>query len=440
MNIIESIKNEINPELLEALANVNGETQEKTKLTLDTSITSILLAFMKRASTETGLHLLFDLTKSGQFGINQPINSIFPSEKLNKLADDGNALISKIIPDKKSPLITFVSSYSGVRNASANRTNGIVTLLILNKLKDVTLNKNLELNGLAELFADQKDYLLESAPQNLIERLSQHIGLSNLISLGSTIISTSATLSNKTEREKQKASENLNRNFGVEAEQTSGSGFNLKNWLIPGIFGLLILGLVGYYVYSEFYQTENTADDSPKDSLVNINAPIKIDSIKPQNLDSNAVSKSDTVVIEMEEQTLPNGQKIAIETTNIAYKILSFLNDTTLANTKSIVSTEVSFDNSGSEVANSQLENYTNIGKIMKAYPQSRLKVSVNDYTNNDSTFNYKRPNKRAFAIKKILMNNGIQPVRVDAVGKVNNGKATDALRAKEVELIIMKK
>jgi hypothetical protein len=112
MNIAESIKENINNELVNSLANANSETIEKTRLTLDTSITSLLLAFMKRASTETGLHLLYNLAKDGNYSIQNNNETIFANDKINKLSDEGNALISKIIPDKKSPLITFVSSYA----------------------------------------------------------------------------------------------------------------------------------------------------------------------------------------------------------------------------------------------------------------------------------------------------------------------------------------
>ena len=438
MNIVESIKEDINSELTNALASANNETVEKTKNTIETSVTSILLAFMKRASTETGLHLLHNLTTTANFGLNQPFDTIFPSEKINKYADEGNALISKIIPDKKSPLITFVSSYSGVRNAAANRTNGIVTLLILNKLKEVSAKKSLELGGLAELFADQKDYLIESAPKNLIEKLSQHIGLGNLISLGSSIITTSASLNTKTEREKLKSLENNQRNSVTETQNT-GQGFNAKNWIIPGIFGLLILGLAGYYAYTEYYSTNTPEENLPKDTLVNINN-LKIDSLKPKLTDSLTNIGNDTLVIEMEETTLPNGQKISIEKNNLAGQVLSFLNDTTKTNIKNISSQYASFGNTGQDVIADQTENYTNIGKILKAYPQARIKVTVNDFAANDSTFNDKRATKRAFAIKRIFMNNGIEPIRIDAVGKVKNTSPTAAQKAKEVELVVMKK
>lgn len=437
MNIVESIKEDINSELMSALAVANSETVEKTKITVDTSLTSLLLAFMKRASTETGLHLLHNLTNAGNFSLHNPMDSIFPSDKINKLADEGNALISKIIPDKKSPLITFVSSYSGVRNAAANRANGIVTLLILNKLKQVTTSKSLDLGGLAELFADQKDYLIENTPKSLIEKLSQHIGLGNLISLGSSIISTSATLSSKNDKEKQKTAETNTRYTSNDTIPTS-SGFNIKNWIIPGVFGLVILGLVGYYFYTQKYNTDNETETAVTDSLVNINDTTKVDS---SAIGAKSVASSDTLVVEMEEQTLPDGQKLTLEKGNLAYSVFSFLADTTTqTKTKTIISSSPSFSNTGIDLLADQSETYDNIGKIMKAFDQSQVRVVVNQYMSSDSTSGSKTANRKAFSIKKALMKYGIQPNRIDAIGKLNNSSINESLRAKEVVITVMKK
>jgi outer membrane protein OmpA-like peptidoglycan-associated protein len=438
MNIVESIKEDINSELMSALAVANDETVEKTKITVDTSLTSLLLAFMKRASTETGLHLLHNLTSPGNFSVHNPMDSIFPSDKINKLADEGNALISKIIPDKKSPLITFVSSYSGVRNAAANRANGIVTLLILNKLKQITTSKSLDLGGLAELFADQKDYLIENAPKSLIEKLSQHIGLGNLISLGSSIISTSATLSSKNDKEKQKIAESNTRYASNETIPTSG-GFNIKNWIIPGVFGLVILGLVGYYIYSQKYGIESNEETAVVDSLVNINDTTKVDSLNANMV--KPANSTDTLVVEMEEQILPDGQKLTLEKDNLAYLVYNFLADTSAKfRTKTITSTSPSFGNSGIDLLADQSETYDNIGKIMKAYDQSQVRVIVNQYASSDSTSDSKTANRKAFSIKKAMMKYGIQPNRIDAIGKFSNAPSNESLRAKEVVITVMKK
>lgn len=439
MNIVEAIKGDVNNELLSALAAANNETLDKTNITINTSTVSLLLAFMKRASTESGLNLLHNLSNSGNFSIHNPSDSIFPGDKINKLSDEGNALISKIIPDKKSPLITFVSSFSGVRNTTANRTNGLVTLMILNKLKQITASKSLDLAGLAELFADQKDFIVDSAPKNLIEKLSQHIGLGNLISLGSSIITTSATLNTKNEREKQKSTESQSNYTQNEVNENSSN--KLKNWLIPGIFGLLLLGFAGYYFYNQNI-SESDSSQITADTLVNINDTIKIDSVKSPLSDSTKAINvtSDTLVVEMEETNLPNGQKITLEKENLDGKMFAFLNDTTKTRAKVLVSSIPSFNGTNGSISTESSTLFANIGSIMKAYPQSRLKITVNEYAENDSTRNQTSSNKKAFSIKRILLNSGIQSFRIDAVGSLKPGQSTEALKAKEVELLVMKK
>jgi outer membrane protein OmpA-like peptidoglycan-associated protein len=442
MNIVDSIKQEITAELINTLATANNETVEKTSLTLDTSITSILLAFMKRASTETGLHLLYKMTKEDNFSLKKPLDQNLGIDRINKASDEGNALISKIIPDKKSPLITFVSSFSGVRNATANRTNGIAILLILNKLKEESISKSLEIGGLAELFADQKDHLLESAPKKLIERLSQHIGLGNLISLGSSIISTSTTLSIKNDRDQQKTLEENSKYTNQESPSPSSGDSKIKNWIIPAVFGLLVLAAAGYYYFTQVASQEETDESiSAQDSIVNTTKALAIDSLKKINSDTTAkIAPTDTLVIEQEEYQLPDGQKILLEKGNIDTEVAKFLADTTKATRKSIVTSSATFTGAGTEIIPEKAEKFNNIGKIMKAYPSSGIKITVNTYNINDSTFSDKTGNKRAFALKKLIMNNGIQTLRIDALGKPHQSSNSDNLKAKEVELVIMKK
>lgn len=216
----------------------------------------------------------------------------------------------------------------------------------------------------------------------------------------------------------------------------------MKNWLIFGLFGLIILGVVGYYFYNQS-NDESDLEQNPIDSLVNINAKdsLKIDSLNSKSSDSTSIKiAGDTVVVEMEEQILPNGQKITLEKGNLDYKVLGFLNDTTKFNTRNILSTKPTFKNSGNVVLPDPSQEFANIGTIMNAFPQSRLKITVIDYIGEDSTYNQTFTNKKAFSLKRILMNGGIQPIRIDAVGKVNRTTSSESLRAKEVELVIMKK
>jgi hypothetical protein len=433
MNIIESIKSEMSPELRQSLATVNGESGDKTNNATDAALTAIILSMLKRSSNETGISVIYKTAKEGNFGSQNLPSSIFINDNINKIADEGNSLISKIIPDKKSPLITLTSSYSGVRNASSNRILGVMMVLIMNKLKELISSQNLDHSGLAEIMVDQKDYIVKNIPEALVSKISGQIGLGNLINLSHNIISSGSATASKASNN-QEHTQSYDTDSHQENTESRGG---IKNWIIPTIFGAIVLAFVGYYLYTN-QTSQNNDDTNAADSLVNINNDsLKLDSTKTA-IDTLAVStQSDTVTIEIDEVQLPNGQKITLEKESLSAKVYTFLTDTSKANTKKI-SIKEPFFTKGAELDALKAEEISNIGKILKGFTGSGIRVAARTFGESDSTATDRPAIQRALAIKKILTTQGVPAIRVDAVGKMlaNSEKGKTA----ELEFTVLKK
>jgi outer membrane protein OmpA-like peptidoglycan-associated protein len=433
MNIIETIKGEMNADLKQSLATVNSESIEKTENAIDAASYAVMLSLLKRSAQESGLAFLYKITKEGNYGANNLPSSIFVNDNINKIADEGNSLISKLIPDKKSPLITLTSSYSGVRNASSNRILGVMMVLIMNKIKEQIVSKNLDSNGLAELLVDQKDHIIEQAPTALISKISGQIGLGNLVNLSHNIINSGGAVNTKMQSEDNKTqTDNESRYTNNE---TNSGGF--KNWIIPAIFGGLVLLAGGYYWYSNFYNNNSSTNPQP-DSLVTIPTDsLKLDSTKAPKDTLTVQTKTDTVVVELSEITLPNGQKLSLESNSLSAQVQAFLADTSKANTKKIAFSGEAFS-TGTTLEASANEQLNTVGQILKAYTGSGIKVAARTFGTLDSTASDRPAIQRALAIKKLLVSQGVPTIRVDAVGRMLAN--SERGRTPELELTIMKK
>jgi OmpA-OmpF porin, OOP family len=439
MNFLKTIQEELKSEVVSSLARENNEQTDRMHIAISTANTSVFLAFMKRASAESGLNLIYNIVKKGDFKTAKQISSGLTSnetEILKKMSDEGNAQISQIIPDKKSPLVTIISRFSGVKNATATMQMGFASSLILNKLNEEVNKQNLDVQGLAALFADQKDHIIEDTPKELMSRLSNQIVIGGIMGLGNSIINTSASISHKSSEKVNIESNKNESDFNINTEDNKPK---LKNWIIPGLFLLLLAGAVGYYYYLNNVKESEIEAVALKDTLVVI--PQASDSLNKLKVDSIAkigdTKTGDTLVVELEEITLPNNQKISIEKGSPAHGIFTFLSDTSSNLSKKITTNSLGYDNSTDQLAEGVQENIDNIGKIMRAYSSSRLKITSFQNPAGDSTVSSLKAAKNALVIKKLILLTGVQNNRIDASGALTSktGKA-----AKELNVLIFKK
>jgi hypothetical protein len=431
MNLSESIIQFLSGDKLQTLLTSNNENNNKIDKTVEGATYSIILAFLKRASNEIGLEFIYKTAKEGKFSSLQKLASPGINE-LNAIADEGSSYISKIIPDKKSPLVTIVSTYSGVSNSVSSRVLSIATVAILEKIQEQIETKNLDINGLASLFFDQKDLITEKAPSALISKISNGVGLGTILNLKNNYVTSSFKKENQDDKTAKKQT--------FTSEETDDES-NKKNWIIPSVFiGLLaLLSFGGYYYYNNYYLPEKNST-SKIDSLVIIPADTLL---KPDSLaqkDSLLIQKKDSVQAISSAKTtsisLTNGNKIETLTSGAAYESYKFLSDTSKVIRKNVSINQRYFSN-GLELNANMLGDIENLGKILIAYKGSGVRLAVRTF-GADSTATEKLAIQRANTIKKVLISQGVPALRIDAVGKLLPASAGKNLP--ELELTIMKK
>jgi outer membrane protein OmpA-like peptidoglycan-associated protein len=432
MNLSESIIESLSIEKLQGLD--SGESKEKVGKAIEASAYSIVLSFLKRASNEVGLEFIYKIAKESDF-TNLKNLGITSSAEINKLADEGSGYISKIIPDKKSPLVTLVSSYSGVSNSNSSKLLSITTLSLLDKIKEQISQKGLDINGLVSLFLDQKEYVTEKAPAALISKISSGIGLGSILNLKSDLLASSASISNK-----EKATNDIKasgKKRSTVNDENDYDDSNKKNWLIPSIFiGLLgLLGFGAYYYYNNYYLLEKNSDNKvdslivlPKETLP------KMDSMATDSLKI----KSDTVVkvTNSAKVTLPGGETIDALPNGAAQEAFNFLSDTSKVIRKTVGLKEKYFKQNTELQANMDSD-IQNLGKVLAKFKGSGVRVAVKTFST-DSTSTQKLAIQRANTIKRTLIAQGVPALRIDAVGSLL--PASQSKTVPELELTIMKK
>lgn len=449
-NVVTQIKSECEGEIANQMSIALNEPIDRIKLAIEGSATGVFLAYLKRATSESGLYLLFNIVNDKENPFSKIHHEKISVDKWIRLADEGNSLMSKIIPDKKSPLITFLSSHAGVKNISSNKINGFTNLLILNKLRDAIGDTQNDLGPLAEFFNVNKDDLTENGPQKMITKLVQILGLGNYLNINKNVLTPTPIKNSKAEVEKTKKTEAAKIRKEENNYQTETTGG--KNWLIPAIFvGVLALGILAYFVNQNKEQLFGKSD-TLKDTLTTI--ATKTDTLTNILQDSLTITKQDSINLadslskitansQVLDIKLPDGQKISLNEGDIDQQVFTFVNDSSNTSNKANFTTKSQQFNISNNFP--KTENITwlnNLASIMKAFPSSRLKIQVNNYiVDSDSTFNNKsNANKMAYNLKRIFLNKGINDIRIDPVGKTINTKPTKDQLNKQVEITYFKK
>lgn len=456
MNLFEELKELLVGEVATKAANLLGEKEEKVITAIEGLIPTFVGGLMKRAANEAGATTLMNVVKKGHHDgsiIEQLDDLLKNKENFAGFVERGNSVVSMLLPDKKSSIVAMICQFAGVRNSSATAVLSVVALLVVGKLGKLVTSQGLDRTGLANIILDQKSVLLDETPEDLQPKMIDVLGLATFMieeikplqfATGSIKSNTTQTITPK------KPAENAAVTYSDKNyREDESAGMTIPKWLIPTVLIALVLGGIGYFATTHDWSSWNSASAAESDSaqLEQVtNAKIDTTSL-PQ--DTVAV-KVDSAVAPPTTQTmgtnLPNGQKIDLQDGSFNYKFAKYLTDSSAKINQTFTFDNLNFvPNTPTFVAGSE-KMVQDLAKIMSAYPRVQLKLTC--YTDNtgDSLQNRKLSLKRAFAVKKLLVDNGIKDTRIDFTGRGGSNpiasNATEEGKAKNrrIELRVIKK
>ena len=459
MNLFEELKALLVGEVANKAANILGEKEEKVKIALEGLLPTFVGGLMKRASNEAGATTLLNVVKksNNDGNIVEQLDLLLQNkENFASFVEKGNSLVSMLLPDKKSSIATMISQFAGVRNSSATALLSVVAPLVVSKLGNLVTSQSLDKTGLANVILDQRSILLDETPENLQPKMIDVLGLATFMSeeikpvqfaAGTIKSNTTQTITPK------KAIENRPVTYSdKDYDSQEGSGMSMSKWLLPTILIAAVLGGLGYfaatYDWSKSRSSSTMEVDTSQTEQVT-NAQIDTTNLSKDSITTKVDSTVSSVsgsLIKMIGINLPNGQKLDLAEGTFNYKFAKYLTDSSAKVNQTFTFDNLNFEpNTPNLVAGSD-KTVQDLAKIMAAYPRVQLKLTGHTDNTGDSLQNRKLSLKRAFAVKNLLVANGIQDLRIDFTGKgssnpiASNANEEGKAKNRRIEVKVVKK
>ncbi|PWK29394.1 OmpA family protein [Arcicella aurantiaca] len=458
MNLFGELKELLLGDVANKASNLLGEKEDKVKTAIEGLIPTFVGGLMKRASNEAGATTLMNVVKKGNHDgsiIEQIGNLVNNKDNFAQVVEKGNGLVSMLLPDKKSSIATMISQFAGVRNSSATSLLSIVAPIVVGKLGKMVATQNLDKAGLANTLLDQRSILLDETPENLQTKMIDVLGLSTFLSeeikpvqfapggIKSNGIPT-PPVNKPTEHREVTYS---NKDYDSE----EGSGMSIPKWLLPTILIAAVLGGIGYFAANYDWSSLSSSKVEPDSAQLEQVTNAKIDTTNLTK-DSAAVKvDSSAAAVTVPTTTavgisLPNGQKVDLTEGSFNFKFAKYLTDSSAKANQSFTFDNLNFESNTNTLVAGSEKTVQDLAKIMSAYP--RVQVKLIGYTDNtgDSLQNRKLSFKRAFAVKNLLVANGVQDLRIDFAGKgalnpiASNATEEGKAKNRRIEMKVVKK
>ncbi|MBX7226384.1 MAG: hypothetical protein K1X55_10160 [Chitinophagales bacterium] len=238
MNIIESTRQNLSSELITQLNTPIAGNDELVNKAIGMSITSIVAGILNKAAENNGLMSISNLLEKIHLAGFTDI-----MEEKSVLVGQRSLVVVYSSQEKVGGLVSMVAQSSGLPVATIAKWLPVLTIQVLRTLSEQKKIQGLDIKGLASLLLDQKEYIIETAPQGL----TKFLGLTNFSSLGGTLnsylgipIKTGATQP-KYEMETVQTTH--------AHETTAATNEKKLRWILP----IVIILFIGYFLFKQFF-------------------------------------------------------------------------------------------------------------------------------------------------------------------------------------------
>lgn len=404
MNLFENFDDIINDDFISQLKSQSNDNLGDIEVAVKGVFYTLVAGLIRRTNSDMSAGMLFNQIKEKfKTGVVPEDKTRIFSEKglLEKISDDGLKIISQIFPAYKSPLLSMISSYAGTSKNTTVITSGLTSSLLIDMLGRKVTSENLDKEGLVYFLKQHHEPLLIKAPEALMEKMIPALGLQELINTKIIAPKKPEPVKNTQEDELVDPISPTATERYVEDEE-SATFFNKKVLLL--LLAVAILGGVGYYFYANNGQFSFlNKDEAPvesldeellfADSLANAaKDTVKIDSVvsndKPEPVGFSEFGSFKQYVL---DNTKSRGQEFE-------FKSIQYLDNTFDLTSESAIAID-------------------SIAQLMNNI--KNLQVKITAYSESGDV---KLNNKRAFAVKKVLMSKGVNTIRIDAGSGGNGG------------------
>jgi outer membrane protein OmpA-like peptidoglycan-associated protein len=414
MNLFDTLNEALNEEVVSKLAKMTDEEPANTKKALDGIFYTLVAGLIRRTGSAMSVNMLYNQIQKGNQGgelIRDVMAYLNKKDKLDTVLKTGESLVSQIFPAAKSPLISMIGAYAGIKKSSSTMYSSLAVPILIDAVSKEIGDKKLDVEGLVNYLLDHHETLFKDAPEGLMEKMIPSLGLQELTSAKFSA-NRKATPIKPTVKSKP---------ITLETEQVEQIEFNEASKypmkiIIPILVGLLAI-VGGLYWYFSIYQpSQSVQEEAPAIDSTVINTPIDTNAIKPDSIQL----KKDTVAVapttSLTEQT---------EYSSFGVGLNTYLTNATSQAGQTFTMTNVAFMK-GTQALDAESDIIVSeLADIMKKYPKLQIQIQGHS-TDAIGVNNMKMGVSRAFAIKKKLLAKEVASTRIDAVGSAGGGNKVD--------------
>ncbi len=376
MNLFERFDEIVNDEFIQKFKSYTSTAHGDLNITVRGIFYTLLTGMIRKTNSDMSAGMLFAQIEENAAKVSLPANlaSIFSRESvLDKIDKDGSKIISQIFPSYKSPLLSMISTYSGMSKTTTTMASNIVANVIISMFQKEIENEKWNKEQMISFLRQHHEPLLNTIPEPLLEKMISSLGLHDLLTL-------------RPHSPKKEKSETVSREEIPVADytETSTPSSASYGWLIGVLIAALLIGGSYYYFYIlngdlNFF----TKKEVPVESV----EAIESDSTLTTEVEKVPLLPDDfmafkTYVINPDE---PAGKEFEL-------KSLKFVSDSISIETASYALVD-------------------SIGVLMENNPRLQLKIMAFS-----GSGQYAFNTKRAFLLKRILTAKGIDGIKIDAV------------------------
>ena len=384
MSLLNKINELINPETINRLSSITGESSHSVEKGLKGAIPTILLALTNKNDSE-----LSSIASTAQAAFSNPAQT-----------QNHSSILKSIFGDRLENILFSIADFAGLKQSSMHLIANTSVTSVFESLKSMV--PSLDTQSIKSILKDNQGQILGLLPAGLATDLGSKATFDSIKPnyTDPKLETQEPVRTQTTYREPEPQRTNT---VGVAEDK----GSNPLKWIIP----LLILLAVAFFLWRGCNDKEVVTTTTTVDTL-------KVDTVDTVNVTEEVVPARESLMVE-----LPNGTTLNAYKGGIEEKLVEFLKTDykALGETK-LKETWFDFDNlnfeTGSAVvtADSKVQ-LDNIVAILKAFPEAKLKIGgYTDKTGNEAV-NKKLSADRANTVKAHLEAAGLGKQVDDAEG-----------------------
>jgi outer membrane protein OmpA-like peptidoglycan-associated protein len=385
INVLDLAKSYFNNSVIDRLSALTGENSSNIKSAIGSILPALLGGIMQRASTTPGANEVMNLVNEQHVPslLDNLPDFLGDNKNTQNLLSTGEALVPSILGSRANLVMDSIGSSTGLKTSSVSSLISLSAPILLNIIGAPYKSSGMGLSGLTSMLMEQKESVLSALPAGLLKLL-------NFTDLGDF--------------------KGNQKNSVPERQDTNES--SSSSWL-PWILALLALLAITWGVKTcqkekiEPMVTEEIIDSTTTkvtDTFDSLTAKVE-----------SGLEKLGAFF----KRKLPNGVELNIPELGIENNLIKFIEDSgkPVDKTTWFNFDRITFETGSARLGAQSLEQIKNLAEILKAYPNTNLKVG--GYTDNtgDSAINLKLSTDRANAVKAAIEQEGITKDRIEAEG-----------------------